>query len=171
MTITKPYTDPIIKKYIDLIKSINPLIKSYYQGDPIRVPASSLPALIISKTETRVGGGNGGTNVEDEHGIQMTMTLITDIRSDINDEKQIVSGINTLYDILEGRDENYKLKSTSLLNILRSNISLDVSKNLRIDLGSITRIDYGMTVGKRTEDAWAVEGTIQFVTNFIQLRN
>lgn len=164
---TPPYIDPVIKKYMDIVKAANPLVKTFYQGDPIRVPVSNLPALIISKTETRV---SNHTNSEDEHGIQMTMTLITDIRKDIGDDKQIVAGINTLYDMLEGRDAQYKLKSTSLLNILRTNAELDIAYNLRTDLVTVTRIDYGMTVGKRDQDAWAIEGTIQFVANFNQLR-
>ena len=48
----QPYEDPILKKYVELIKAGVPELKSFYYGDPIRVPKSNLPTLIISKTNT-----------------------------------------------------------------------------------------------------------------------
>lgn len=168
------YKDPIIIKYIDLIKGVlgEGKIKQYYQGDPIRVPVSSLPAIIISKDETRVSNAlDGGSNVEDTHLMALTLTVITDIRDDIKDDKTIAPGISTLYDIIEGREsDTLKLKTTSILNILRTNIDVDTALGLRTDLGSITRVDYGLTVGKREQEAWAVEAQIEFIAHFTQLR-
>ncbi len=170
----EPYRDPIITKYIDLIKGIvgDSLFKKYYYGDPIRVPVSNLPALIIAKDETRASNIlEGGSNVEDAHLIALTITVITDMRSDIQDDKAIAPGIATLYDIIEGRESaTLKLKTKSLLNILRNNIDVDTALGLRTDLGSITRVDYGLTVGKREAESWAVEAQIEFIAHFVQLR-
>lgn len=162
------YKDPIITKIIDTIKANTASIKYFYYGDPLRVPVSNLPCAIIAKRETRVGNL---TNAEDEHGIQMTITVVTDIRSELHDDKQLVAGFSSLYDIVEGREETtYKLKTSSLLHILRNNVGLDPTNNLRIDLNTITRVDYGMTVNKRDSEAWALEGEIEFVAHFTQIR-
>jgi len=164
------YKDPIIKKYIDLIQSVVGMsfFKGVYYGDPIRVPVSNLPALIISKDETRV---SNLTNADDEHLIALTLTVITDIRADIQDDKSIAPGTATLYDIMEGRESaTLKLKAKSLLHILRNNLSVDTALGLRTDLGSITRVDYGMTVGKREQEAWAIEAQLEFIAHFTQLR-
>ena len=168
------YRDPIIIKYVDLIKGIvgDGFFKAYYYGDPIRVPNSNLPAIIISKDETRASNAlDGGSNVDDVHLIALTLTVITDIRNDIQDDKAIAPGIATLYDIMEGRESaTLKLKTKSLLNILRNNVDLDTALGLRTDLGSITRVDYGMTVGKREQEAWAIEAQLEFIAHFVQLR-
>ena len=162
------YKDPIIQKYIDLIKDNTNIFKKFYIGDPVRVPTSMLPVCIISKNETRVGKS---TNAEDKHGMALILTVITDIRADVRDDKELAPGTTSPYNIIEGReDDTLKLKADSILNILRSNIDVDIAHNLRTDLGSITRVDYGMTIGKRQPDQWAIECQIQFVANFLQLR-
>lgn len=168
------YQDPILEKYINLIKSVvgEGTFKTYYRGDPIRIPDSNLPALIISKDATLAGQLlEGGTNVEDGHEMALVITVVTSIRADINDDKTIAPGIATLYDIIEGREAaTLKLKTTSLLHILRNNVGVDLALNLRTDLASITRVDYGLTVGKREAEAWAVEAQVEFIAHFTQLR-
>jgi len=164
------YRDPISKKYIDLIVGIvgEGFFKGIYYGDPIRIPNSNLPALIISKDETRI---SNITNTEDQHLMAFMITVITDIRNDINDDKAIAPGTASLYDIIEGREEDtLKLKTKSLLHILRNNVDVDTSLGLRTDLGSITRADYGMTIGKREIEAWAIEASIEFIAQFTQIR-
>jgi hypothetical protein len=161
------YEDTVIKKYFDLIKANTDYFKEFYQGDPIRVPHSNLPCVILSKNETRVGVFS---NREDEHGMLLTMTVVVDIRAEINDDKAITSGIAQLYDIIEGRDSAYKLKTNSLLHILRNNILVDQTNGLRTDLDSITSVDYGMTLGKRAPEAWGVEAQITFVAHHTQIR-
>lgn len=164
------YKCPIAKKYIDLIVGIvgEGIFRGLYYGDPIRVPASNLPALIISKDETRI---SNITNTEDQHLIAFTLTVITDIRDQINDDKSIAPGVAKLYNIIEGREsDTLKLKTKSLLHILRNNLDVDISLGLRTDLGSITRADYGMTVGKRDQEAWATEAQLEFIAQFVQIR-
>lgn len=163
------YTDPIIKKYKDLIEANMPgVFKGFYQGDPFRVPKSMIPALVISKSQTNVGPL---TNAEDDHQIGMTITVITDVRDERNDETEVVPGIAQLYDIIEGRETTtYKLKAQSILNILRTNQIVDAAYNLRTDLRSITRADYGLTVGKRSADGFATEGTVDFICTYSQVR-
>lgn len=162
------YTDPILKKYADLIESKTKVFKQIYFADPIRIPNSSLPCLILTKLGTQV---QNMTNVEDIHQVRISMTVVTDIRDTISEDKTMVAGTNDLYNLMEGRDPTtYALKTDSLLGIIRNNVELDDSKNLRTDLSTATNVDYGMTLGKRAQEAWSVEGTMDLTATFTQIR-
>jgi hypothetical protein len=164
------YSDPILEKYIELIKDHNGDIKSYYQGEPIRIANSMLPCLIISKTATNAGPLS---NSQDGHEIGLRITIITDVRKDLSSEEsdtEIVKGVASLYDLMEGRNADYSLKSTSILDILRSNIEVDIGNNLRTDLGSITRVDYGSTFRDRAPEQWTIEARVDFTCDFLQIR-
>lgn len=165
------YKDPIIKKYFDLIKAkMESKFKMYYQGDPIRIPKSGIPALIISKRETQIGHLNSS---EDEQQMRIVLTVVCDIRDEINDDKEFVPGMAMLYNLVEGRDPStYQLKDDTILDILRTNELVDASLNLRTDLGSVTKADYGITIGKRDqkEVSYAIEATVEFTAYFTQIR-
>jgi hypothetical protein len=164
------YSDPIIAAYISLIKAHTGAFKAFFQGEPVRIPTSNFPCVIISKRQTRVGQL---TNAEDEHGIGMSITVIADVRKDLSTEESIakaVGGVSTLYDLIEGRNADYTLKDDSLLGILRSNIVLDAPHNLRTDLGTQTAVDYGTTLRDRAPEEWSIEARVDFVAYFTQPR-
>lgn len=164
------YNDPIIQKYIELIKSKCGDYKAFYQGDPIKIPASMLPCCIISKTASRAGPLN---SAEDQHEIALTFTIISDIRQELStaeDIAKVAPGIAKLYDLVEGRNANYTLKATSILQILRNNQLVDVANNLRTDLKTVTRIDYGQTLRNRNPAMWSVEANVEVLVNFSQVR-
>lgn len=162
------YVDPILKKYAQLIEGYTKAFKRIYFGDPIRIGASELPALILAKVDTRV---RNHSNVEDLHEVRISMTIVADVRDTISDDKLMVRGVNLLYDLMEGRTEGtYKLKTESLLNIIRHNVELDPGQNLRTDLETITRVDYGLTMDKRKESSWSIEGMVELTAHFIQVR-
>lgn len=162
-------SDPIIKKYFDLIQANAPgVFKGFYYGDPIRIPASMLPALVCARRQTQ---STSFTNAEDEHNMQLVFTVVTDIRKDITDDTSFVPGLATLYDVIEGRDPTtFLLKSTSLMQILRHNVDLNAGIELWTDVSTATKVDYGMTLGKRKEDSWSLEGSITIVAKLVQLR-
>lgn len=164
-----PYKDPVISAYIALIKQYTgTTIKRFYQGDPIRVPVSAMPAMIISKrmTETR-----STTNAEDFHKVTLVITVISDIRQDISMDSALVPGMATLYDIMEGRDPTtLKLKTSSLLSIIRHNVDVNAQLQLFTDVDTPTKIDYALTLGKRGEDSFGIEATLTTVCTCIQVR-
>lgn len=165
------YQDPIIQAYIDLMKAkMKGAIKTYFQGEPTRLGASDLPCAIFSKRQTRVGKL---TNSEDEHGIGMSITVITDVRQDLSTEEgaqNVVACIATLYDIIEGRNADFTLKDTSLLDILRSNQLVDATYGLRTDLSTTTLADYGLTLRDRAPEAWSIEARVDIVASVHQVR-
>lgn len=112
------FKDPLIEKLFDLIDANDGgAITSYYYGDPVYIPRSNLPALIGARSST---GFENVTLAEDQQRIDVVLTLITDSRDSFGDTAGIVANWQKLYEIIEGRDADYKLKSTSIMNILRT---------------------------------------------------
>lgn len=164
----QPYKDPIITAYIDLIKSKTDIFKGIYYGDPISVPASSMPALIVSKVATELTEFDFAN---DEHNIQLNFTVVTDVRKDIQDDKTMAIGTNSLYAIIEGRNvDDWTLLPESLAQILRHNVDINQGKKLYTDVGTRTKISYGMTLNKRGEGMYGIEGSITIVAKFVQFR-
>jgi hypothetical protein len=165
------YRDPVIAAYIALLKEkAGGSIKEFYQGDPIRIPTTNYPCVMVSKRQTRVGPVS---NAEDGHEIGLTITVIADVRNDLTTDsgaQSAVAGVATLYDIIEGRDADMTLKDTSILGILRSNLIVDATCDLRTDLGSITTADYGATQRGRSPESWSIEGRVDIVSTFHQVR-
>lgn len=162
------YTDPIIQKYLDLFKAKNKDIKGVFHGEPYQIAASEMPAVFITKRGTEV---SVLTNSQDQHEMLLRITVVVDIRSEINEHKHIVAGVAKLMEIIEGRTPGtFVLKDTSLLNILRTNVTVDSANNLRTNLGSITRVDYTEVLNRRNDGNWFVESHIEFVASFAQTR-
>jgi hypothetical protein len=165
------YKDPVISEYIALIKAkAAGKIETFFQGDPITVPMVNLPACIITKRETHVGHH---TNAEDEQAIGLSITVIVNVRKELSTEEsrsQVAAEVAKLYDLVEGRNGDFKLKDTSVLGILRHNPLVNSTYGLRTDLGSVTRVDYGQTLRDRAPEAWTIEARIDMVAYFTQVR-
>lgn len=159
--------DPVMKKYADLINGLTHNFKRTYFGDPIRIGVSELPALVIAKTKTIITNFDNQT---DKHDMHIAFTVVTDVRDTINDDRDMVRGVNSLYNICEGRNDDYTLKADSLLYILRHYVEIDVAHNLRTDLMSATSLDFGMTIGKRKDGSWATEANGSIIATFYQVR-
>lgn len=160
--------DPIIQKYIDLIKANTNVFKAFYVGDPIRVPVSRMPCLIVAKNMTST---EPFSNTEDIHTIQLVFTVVADVRKDISDETTLTPGNSSMYDIMEGRDPStYQLKPQSLLGILRKNVNVDRAHQIWTDIKSATKIEYGLLINKRQENSWSIEGAITVQVSVVQTR-
>lgn len=164
------YIDPILKKYADLITGACGDIKMVYFGEPTRVPASSLPCIFISKANTEA---RNFTNAQDEQSIAITVSLVTDIRKELStseNDEQLIAGVAKLYEIMEGRNSDYTLKTNTILDVLRKQNLVDAANNLRTDIAGITRVDYGETLRQRNPEEWNIIAQVQFVAHFVQIR-
>src|SRR5690348_10168252 len=131
--------DRLIQKYIALIKSKTSVFKAIYVGDPMKIPASRMPALVI----TRQGSSTQAvTNGEDQRNVTLQFTVVVDVRPDIQDDKLPVPGYGTIYDIVEGCGQDMKLKASSLLGIIRGNLDIDSANQVWTDVSGPTRIQY-----------------------------
>jgi hypothetical protein len=166
----EPYSDPVITKYIDLVKAHTGAYKIIYQGDPTKIPNSLLPCLIVSRSQTRA---DNISNAQDEHKMSLVFTVVANIRGDLStsdDSAEITKGVSTLYNLVEGRNSDLTLTDTSLLGILRSHELVDANLGLRTDLDSPTLIDYGETLRSRSPELWSIEARLEIVAEFIQTR-
>jgi len=162
------YTDPVLEKIITVIDaSDGGEIKKFFYGDPIFIAKSDLPCLIASKDTTEIGDAS---NAEDYHRMAVVLTLVIDIRKFFDETpKNIHVGFQKLYDMMEGRESDYTLKNTSIVDILRKNHNL--TNNANIDLETPMMVDYGFSVGRRGEGVWAQEANLSFNVYFTQLRD
>lgn len=157
--------DPIIKKYFDLIAPLK-VFKTFYYGDPIRIPQSNLPALIGTRRNTRTSWGD---SQNDQHDMQLVFTVVVDVRKEISDDATLIPGWGTLYDLMEGRDPStLLLKPNTLLYILRHNFA--VANNLWTDMKTATGIEYGLVAGKRQVGQWSIEAALTTTCSLVQLR-
>lgn len=161
------YSDPIIDKYLELIKANRGDIKKYFNGIVTRVATSECPCIMIGIDSIEVGDFS---NVEDEHRVNMILTLVTDIRKNFADTVRIDNGISKVVEMLTGRGEDYKLETKSILNILRNNVNIDTGNNLRTDIGTVTAVTPKEVAIGRIPDYWSAEGSIKFQAHFIQER-
>jgi hypothetical protein len=161
--------DPIITKYFDLIRSkTGDLFRGFYYGDPIRIPASMLPAVIGARRATRT---STFTNAEDIHKMTLVFTVVSDVRTDIQDDTTLVPGNSRIYDMMEGRNpDTLALKDTSLLSILRTSIDIDPAHQLWTDMTGPTQVEYGLVLNKRSQPSWSIEASITTVASLVQIR-
>ena len=161
------YKDTIIQKYLDLIKDNTTGIKGFFNGLIAKIPASSLPAVIIDIDRTEV---DEFSNDEDVHKVELILIYIADIRRSFEEASSVIAGLNNVKEILVGRESNYTLKSTSILDILRSNLNIDSSNNLRTDVGGFSVVTPNEVAAGRFPGQHSAEGSIRFTAHFVQER-
>jgi hypothetical protein len=164
------YSDPIVAKYLDLIKTNTNVVKGFYNGFLGMIPASMLPAVMIQVERTEA---DELSNVEDEHRISLVLTYIADIRPTLiesSGEMPLTNGLNNVLENLVGRESNYSLKTTSILHILRNNLNVDTANNLRTDVRSFSVVTPNEIASGRFPGNYSAEGTIRFNAHFLQTR-
>src|SRR5579885_510890 len=103
------YQDPVLAKLVGLLNAEGPseLKNRYFFGDPLVVPRSQLPAVFITKDQTRI---DEGSNAEDESRMVVVLNVVYDLTRDFNQAFNDINSANTLYDVVEGRNADYTLK-------------------------------------------------------------
>lgn len=162
------YKNPILRKYADLILASTTRIKTVYYGENMAgIQASRLPAIILNVASGSMGHFD---TVRDRHDLRILITVVTDIRNTTSDEQTTAPGMCELDDLIEGRNDDLTLKTDSLMYILRHNIDIDPTHNLRTDIASVTRLTMGTVPNKRLTNGWSIEGTIELTATFFQNR-
>lgn len=152
------YKDPIIAKIIDLLEAADlPGIKGIYNGDVVVPAKDDLPLIYVAKDTTAIGQAD---NLEDEHLLPMVATVIYDMTTDIGQSYDMVAGASSLYEIVEGRNDDYSLKPNTLAYVLRQNQVLD--NKLWIAVGTPVTVNYGIGVNRRGPGTYSVEAVVRF---------
>lgn len=161
------YHDPMITRIIQILNAEGPsqLKNRYYYGDPLMVAKAMLPAVFITKDKTMI---RSASTAEDELRMPMVINVVMDLTSDFNKAFNDTQSANTLYELVEGRDNHYQLKPTSIAYILRKYQQLD--NQLWIDANTTLELDYGIGVQKRGPGIYTVESVIRLNVLHHQLR-
>jgi len=112
----------IADKIIKYLKDIaDKRIKTYYFGDPLTIPASNLPALIVSKTSSNINQGATGLDEADK---TYLIRLVFNKKDELGKNPNEVSAQRTMADIIEGVDSSGVWVSNSIMGVLRKYFTL-----------------------------------------------
>jgi hypothetical protein len=161
------YKDPVITKLITLFNAEGPatLKNRYFYGDPLKVNEAALPAVFISKDMTQI---SGASLAETQRSQRYVINVVYDLKRDFAKAFNDIGAANSIYDLIEGSDDNYQLKSTSLAAILLKHQQLGTE--LWINLTSDLELDYGTTINKRGEGIFTAEGVLKLGIVHHQIR-
>ncbi|MET3349040.1 UNVERIFIED_ORG: hypothetical protein ABID57_000709 [Arthrobacter sp. UYEF1] len=161
------YKDPIITRLITLFNAEGPttLRNRYYYGDPLQVNEAALPAVFISKDMTQV---SGASLAETQRAQRYVINVVYDLKRDFGKAFNDIAAANSIYDLIEGCNVDYTLKSTSLAAILLKHQQLGTE--LWINLNTDLELDYGTTINKRGEGIFTAEGVLKLSIVHHQVR-
>jgi hypothetical protein len=117
----------IADKLIEYLKTYGDRrIKEYYYGDPLVIPVSSMPALII---ENRGVGINQGATGLDEISPVYAIKLVMSKKDELGKTANEMACQRTLADILMKRNSDNNYFTTSIIGILRKYFTLGQTIN------------------------------------------
>jgi hypothetical protein len=164
------YSDPVLDVLIARLDATGPvkLRGKYYQGDPVLIPTSiQYPVCFVSRDTTRI---EIRTTTEDMHTMPIVLNVVYNGAKELNTKACAQAGALALYDICEGRDNTYSLKSDTIAGVLRNTQVLDGDHNLFIDIeGSETTIEYALSPPERRQ-IWSVEAIIRTTIKHLEVR-
>ena len=135
------------------------IFKAYYMGDPIIIPHSLLPAMIISEPATDYDDGPTGFD-EIKHNVLIQICF--DKRSEFGKKDKEATLERTIDNIAQGRDETTgDYKDISIVGILRRNITLG-----NLSIRSINGVQKGIV--DRSETLTTTEAHIKITITELQ---
>lgn len=154
------YKDPVIAKLIEKLEAEGPerLRGKYYNGDVGIVPKSEMPVCSIAKDATKMRPAD---NMTTEHYMPLVINVIWDATEDIGQSEDIVSGVNSLYEVVEGRDETYQLAEETIAYVLMKYHNLDDNLWLAVGPNEEVDIDYGLGINRRGRGIHSLEAVIR----------
>lgn len=154
------YRDPIIQKIIDDVLEANgpsELSGHYINGDVLLPNKSELPLCYVTKDTVTNSPAN---NMETDDVQSLVAVIVYDFTQDYNDAYNIVAGSTGLMELCEARNDDYTLRSDSLLYLLQKNTQ--VANKFWIGVGTPVVINYGLGIERRGPGIFSVEATIRF---------
>ena len=133
------FKDTIADEIIELLKTNlgSAGFKQYYFGDPIAIPQSLLPAIIVEYESSDI---TVATTAQDDIFDVLVIKLVFNKKSEFNRAADEVAGHRRLRELAQGIDSsNSELSQSSVVGLLRKNFTL--SSNA--DDQTIT-VDYGI---------------------------
>jgi hypothetical protein len=153
------YKDPVIQTVIDLLDGTGPskLRGRYVNGDVLQPNKTELPLCYITRDTTTV---TAETNMQDLHQASLVATVILDWTQDLDQAYDMVAGTPELYEMCEGRNDNFTLREDTMLYCLRKDQQLNGGLWLGVD--SPVEVSYGIGVDRRGPGSFSIEAVIRF---------
>ena len=152
------YRDPVIKKIIEVLEKEGPqkLKGKYCHGDVLLAPNNQMPFCSVAIDNEAI---NSGDSMEDINVIPLVLTVVTSATKEIKTH-DIMTGTNTLYEIIVARNEDYSLREDCLAYVLRKHAQLDEKFFIAINDAPMTA-DFGIGFERRGAGMYSVEGTLR----------
>jgi len=141
----------VVQRIIKLLEDhVHPDLKRpFYDGDPIAIPASKLPTISVEMTDCDIDEAATG---HDSHLDTIMIKVIVDKRVDFDKKEGEVVAQKTLRDYIKGVGSDGKLKSNSVVGVLRNNLTLSsavLDQLMQVNISVVRRGDDTIT-----EEAW-----------------
>lgn len=136
-------------------------IDNYFIEDPNLIPMSMLPCFAVAPISTDIDILDTG---RDEYVFTIDIFLIMSAKEDINKFKEEIVGTRFLTTTMEGRNSEGELNDRTVVNVLRSNLTLGTNWLIN----NIGNIDYGIRV--RPEQGVTKEATMRIKVTRINRR-
>lgn len=161
------YRDPVITAIIALLNAEGhkDLKNRFFYGDPLLVNRSQLPAVFISRDSSSIDDEDVAT---DRSRMKMVINVVYDLTRDFNQDFANINSANAIYEYIEGRNDDFTLKTTSIAYILRK--YQQINSHLYINLDVPLELDYGIGVEKRGQGVYTTEGVVRFEVMNIALQ-
>jgi len=142
------FKDTIADEIIDLLKTNlgSAGFKQFYFGDPIAIPQSLLPAIVV---EFRSSNIEVATTAQDDIFDTVVIKLIFNKKDEFNKSANEVAGHRRLRELVQGVDaSNGEVSQSSVVGILRKNFTLSSNSDnqeIVIDYGIMPRPEQVIT--------------------------
>jgi hypothetical protein len=156
------FKDTIADTMIDLLKTNlgSAGFKQYYYGDPIAIPQSQLPAVVVEFESSDI---TVSTTAQDDVDDVLVIKLVFNKKSDFNKTASEIAGHRRLRELMQGVDSTTgKIAANTVIGILRANFTLSntiVDQSIGIEYGIMPRPEDVIT-----EEAHARISTRQILT-------
>lgn len=163
------YRDPAIDALIDKLNEEGPseLKGRYVIGDPIAIDINQMPIAFITK-DTSLFQADELARGKESHFMTLAINVVYNGAKDIYKGAHVQSGTVSVWDIVEGRNADFTLKSDTIMAVLRKYTVLSGS-NLYIDIQTQPVVSYGVSTPER-RGIWTTEAVIQTTLRVNQLK-
>ena len=164
------YEDPILRRIVNLMNQYGPkkLRGRWSIGDSLAVPKGLLPHAFVAYDAENISDIAAG---ELRVNAIVTISVAVDMTREINTPTDRSDAHEQVVEFISAKDTNsYQLKPDSILGALRAHQDLDLARNVYIEVGSETTIEYGVGLEKRGPGIVTAEGVITFQITHDQVK-
>lgn len=146
-----------LKTTIDLLLELlkdnfgSDVFTTYYEGDPLQIPAASLPAISVTK---RSGSVQQDATMMDKLTGQIFIRIIFDKKDDYGASDNIDLTERKIREIVEGRDDYGRFADGTILGIVRPHLTIGgsvIESNINWEYGIVPRGQFGGDVSETSE--------------------